>query len=44
MNLNEAAEFGDLLIVGYLVGEGASVDGRDEYGMHCNRINSLFVV
>ena len=44
VNLHEAAEKGLLQTVEYLVGEGASVDEKDEYGMYFNRINSLFVL
>ena len=44
MNLHEAAEKGLLQTVEYLVGEGASVDEKDEDGMYFNRINSLFVL
>ncbi len=44
VNLNEAAEKGLLHTVEFLVGEGASVDEKDEYGLYFNRTNSLFVL
>ena len=37
VNLNEAAEKGYVQTVEYLVGEGASVDEKDEDGMYFNR-------
>ena len=44
MNLHEAAEKGLLQTVEFLVGEGASVDEKDEDGMYSNRNNSLYVL
>ena len=44
MNLHEAAKKGLLQTVEYLVGEGASVDEKDEDGMYFNRINFFMTI